>query len=118
MTDDPERAALAHLAGNGWRMLPQCRTADEAVALHLARWWPGRVVDAVYVQLPHSGCDTAQAFAVRVNALGDCVWRCCGSLVEVCDKLRALPDPTDPKAPRLVLPGIPEFTLTAGFPQL
>lgn len=91
----PELRRLIDLRdGGGWLFLPSS-DRGELREMHGVRTYPEGYADAVRVR---SGTDAA---AVRTDHEGYRVWWCEGGLVEVVDALLAVPDPSQPNAPKL-----------------
>ena len=95
MADDAALQELRDLISSGGsRPLPG--PPDAVIVIRL---WPDASVDTLAVTSP------TQALAERTNQTGHPVWRYAGRLTEVIARLRALPAPDAPDAPRQVIGG-------------
>ncbi|MFL6119838.1 hypothetical protein [Actinophytocola sp.] len=96
LAEFPELRRLVDLRNAGWQFLPV--SADgELVEVRGVRAWPDDWADAIVVRF------TTDAAGLRCDPSGGVVWERAGDLAEVVDGLLALPAPSDPNAPRLVL---------------
>jgi len=92
----PEVRHLTNLIAAGWRFLP-VHDCGELVEIRGVRTWPSSgSADALTVRY------ATDAAGLRVDHTGGLVWQHEGGLVEVIDRLLALPPPDAPNAPRLV----------------
>lgn len=91
----PSLARLIELREKGWQF--ELTVIDGAVnGVHGTLTWDGGWVDAMRVRY------TTDAAALRCDSSGGVVWKISGTLNDVCDGLRSLPSPHDPRAPNLV----------------
>lgn len=97
-SDDAELRAVQDLRDlvhePGWRPLP----GTFGDVLIYMRSWPDDSVDTLAVTGP------AKVVAERTNPDGCPVWRKSGDLAEVIAELRQVPAPSEPDAPRDILP--------------
>ena len=99
----PELRRLAAMRrGGDWSFVP-VRRGGELELLAGARGWPGGWSDAVAIR------DLGDARAFRCDPVGGVVWRREGGMVEVLDSMLELPEPGDPRAPRLVIGTAPRL---------
>lgn len=86
----------------GWAFLP---IHDDNVLILLTgvRVWPDGSSDAFAIR------DAADARAYRCNPVGGVVWLLEGDTTEVLDGVLGLPNPSDPRAPRLVIGTAPRL---------
>jgi hypothetical protein len=96
LAEFPELRRLVDLLRAGWQLLP-VSSGGELVEVRGVRVWPDQWVDAITMRF------TTDAAGLRRDRSGDVVWERAGDLADVVDGLLALPAPSDPAAPRLVL---------------
>jgi len=96
LAEFPELRRLVDLLRAGWQFLP-VSSGEEFVEVRGVRVWPDEGVDAITMRF------TTDAAGLRRDRYGDVVWERAGDLADVIDGLLALPAPSDPAAPRLVL---------------
>ena len=96
LAEFPELRRLIDLLRAGWQLLP-ASSGGEVVEVRGVRVWPDGWVDAIAVRF------TTDAVGSRRDQTGGIVWEHAGDLTDVIDGLLALPAPTDPTAPQLVL---------------
>ncbi|WP_020670704.1 hypothetical protein [Amycolatopsis nigrescens] len=97
----PELRRVFDLKEAGWSFVPTVDDNGEVTKLTGLYVWPDGVADAL-----HIGSQT-DAGALRMDHTGGLLWQCDGTLAEVTDALLALPAPSSPLAPRLVLGSAP-----------
>ena len=96
LTAYPELRRLIDLReGGGWFFQP-VQLHGELELLAGGRLWPSGWSEALAIR----GLNDVRAF--RCDPSGDVVWHREGGLIAAIDGLVELPDPDDPKAPRLV----------------
>jgi hypothetical protein len=96
LAEFPELRRLVDLLRVGWQFLP-VSAGGELVELRGVRVWPDEWMDAITVRF------TTDAAGLRRDRSGGIVWERAGDLADVVDGLLALPTPSHPDAPRLVL---------------
>lgn len=88
-------AELKALVGEGgWNPLPSA----PADVLVFVRPWPDGSVDTLIIR------GQPEVSAERTNPIGHPVWRHRGTVTEVIDALRKVPEPESPAAPQSILP--------------
>lgn len=92
LDQSPGLELLIELRDTGWALQPIV-VAGEVIVVRGVRTWPDGWTDAIRVR------DAADAAGQRRDQTGKVVWRCEGSLVEVVERLRALPVPYRRGAP-------------------
>lgn len=102
----PELRRLVDLRNAGWKFLPVNSDSGELVEVRGVRAWPDDWVDAIVVRF------TTDATGLRCDRSGGVVWHRDGDMADVVDGLLALPAPSDPAAPRLVLRTTPGLWAT------
>ena len=96
LAEFPELQRLIDLREAGWVFLPGFADGEltEVRGVHT---WPGGWAEAIRVRY------TTDAAALRIDHDGGVVWQREGTLCEVADGVLALPPPSAPGAPRLVI---------------
>ncbi|WP_179956871.1 hypothetical protein [Amycolatopsis anabasis] len=93
----PELRGLVELVNAGWSFAATEDASGDVVRVTGLRVWPEGVADALYIG------SQSDAGALRMDHTGGRLWQCDGTLPEVVDGLLALPAPSHPLAPRLVV---------------